>query len=93
MRSAVAVNTWLVFSRTFNEAITAYGIFRKTGSLLPYLSGVYTELELFNLCMNYVGLGFRFVSMFLPNRVRLEALLEAGTESAEQIETWATRSP
>lgn len=83
----VAVNTWLVFSRTFNEAITAYGIFRKTGSLLPYLSGVYTELELFNLCMNYVGLGFRFVSMFLPNRVRLEALLEAGTESAEQIET------
>ena len=84
----VAVNTVLVLSRTYNELITAAGIVRKTGSILPYITGVFTQLEVFNLCMNYVGLAFRFVSMFMPNRVNLEAMIQQGVESGYDIETF-----
>jgi len=71
------INYVLVFLRTFNEAKACRKVLADTGSIRPYLSGVFTLLELFNLTCNYIGLVFRFIEQFLPQRLALEKLVLA----------------
>jgi len=72
------VNYLLVFFRTFNEIKACIKVRRQTGSIRPYLSGVFTLLELFNLTCNYIGLVFRIYQQFEPQRVALEQQLWEG---------------
>merc|ERR1719198_2192713 len=66
------VNYLLVFFRTFNEIKACRKVRATTGSIRPYLSGVFTLLELFNLTCNYIGLAFRIYEQFEPQRRYLE---------------------
>jgi hypothetical protein len=81
------VNYLLVAMRTLNELKACRRVSREKGSILPYLGGVYTLLELFNLTCNYVGLGFRILQMASPQRVALERLIREHETHTAEIET------
>jgi len=73
------INYVLVFLRSDSERRAMLKVVRETGSVRPYLSGVFTLLELFNLTCNYIGLIFRiYEQFFLPQRIELERLLHEG---------------
>lgn len=72
------VNYILVFLRTFNEFNAGRKVLKDTGSIRPYLSGVFTLLELFNLTCNYIGLVFRIYEQVSSQRLALEGLVKTG---------------
>jgi hypothetical protein len=77
------INWTLVLTRSTNEFRAARTIKRKGRPLFwDYFGGIFTQLELFNLCCNYVGIGIRiYLSLSAGDRLFLTEVLPAANNS------------
>ena len=77
------INYALVLTRSTNEFRAARTIKRKGRPLFwDYFGGIFTQLELFNLCCNYVGIGIRiYSSLSAGGRLFLTEVLPAANNS------------